>query len=180
MLHLLLLRHAKSDWGQPELDDFDRPLNPRGRTAARLIATYMQHEGLRPDLILCSAAQRARETLARLLPTMSHRYRVEILGDLYDEMNADYAALIMELGGTAGSLLLIGHNPATEQTARLLIGSGAPDMIADIEAKYPTAALTEITFAEPAWQGIRPRTGHLERFVKPRELSLGCGFDDDD
>ncbi len=64
MKRLLLLRHAKSSWHDPSLADFDRPLNQRGRAAARMMGDYLVRKGLLPDLVLCSAAQRARETLA--------------------------------------------------------------------------------------------------------------------
>ena len=62
MKTLLLLRHAKSDWGNPSQGDFDRPLSARGREAAPLMGAYLAQQGLRPDLVLCSAAARARQT----------------------------------------------------------------------------------------------------------------------
>ena len=68
MKTLFLLRHAKSSWSEPGLADFNRPLNERGRRAAPLIARYLAHCDLLPDLILCSAALRTRETLALMLP----------------------------------------------------------------------------------------------------------------
>ena len=64
MKRLLLLRHAKSSWHDPALTDFERPLNRRGRAAARAIGDYLVRNDLLPDLVLCSAAQRTRETLA--------------------------------------------------------------------------------------------------------------------
>ena len=63
MLSMLLLRHAKSSWDDPALADFDRPLAPRGEEAALRMGAYMAAHDLLPDLILCSTAQRARQTL---------------------------------------------------------------------------------------------------------------------
>src|SRR5690349_1589139 len=59
---ILLLRHAKSAWDEPGLDDFDRPLAARGRRAAAVMGVYLRDEKLVPDLVLCSAARRAAET----------------------------------------------------------------------------------------------------------------------
>src|SRR5215831_15132963 len=67
MLTLSLLRHAKSSWDDPALEDFDRPLAKRGQTAAPRMGAYMQANGLMPDLVLCSPAVRARQTLDLLL-----------------------------------------------------------------------------------------------------------------
>ena len=64
---ILLLRHAKSAWGQPGLDDHDRPLNKRGERAAEAMAEHIVHNAPRPDLILCSTAVRTRQTLAPLV-----------------------------------------------------------------------------------------------------------------
>ena len=66
MKTLLLLRHAKSAWSDPRLDDHDRPLNGRGERAAKAMADHIAREGPRPDLILCSTAMRTRQTLAPL------------------------------------------------------------------------------------------------------------------
>ena len=63
---VLLLRHAKSAWSDPRLDDHERPLNQRGERAAKAVADYIVRTGPRPDLILCSTALRTRQTLAPL------------------------------------------------------------------------------------------------------------------
>jgi phosphohistidine phosphatase len=65
MKQLFLLRHAKSSWDDAELVDHDRPLAPRGRRAAKLIAEHLGREGVTPALVLCSSARRTRETLER-------------------------------------------------------------------------------------------------------------------
>ena len=67
MKTLYVLRHAKSDWGVEGLRDFDRPLNHRGRKAAKAVGSEMADRGIRPDLVICSPAVRAKETLERLL-----------------------------------------------------------------------------------------------------------------
>ena len=63
---LVLIRHAKSSWADPTLADHDRPLNERVQQAAALVGLHLRAEGLHPDLVLCSSARRARQTLARM------------------------------------------------------------------------------------------------------------------
>ena len=62
MLYLTLIRHAKSSWDDPSLDDFERPLNKRGLFTAPLVAQKLKIELPTPDLILCSPAKRAMQT----------------------------------------------------------------------------------------------------------------------
>jgi len=169
-MRLLLLRHAKSDWGDSALDDIDRPLNSRGKTAALKMARYLKDQGLLPNQILCSTSQRTRETLARVLGSLPQEAQVHLLSDLYQQSEDDYLGLIRKYGGRAQNLMVIAHNPATEDTALTLAGTSAPEAIADLKEKYPTAALAVIDFDIVDWAELQPGTGHLERFVKPRDL----------
>ena len=100
-MRLLLLRHAKSDWGSADLADIDRPLNSRGKAAAVTMARYLKENGLQPDRILCSTAQRTRETLARLLPCLQQEAKIHLIYDLYRQSEDDYTALIGKHGGRA-------------------------------------------------------------------------------
>jgi phosphohistidine phosphatase len=68
MKRLYLLRHAKSSWDDPTLADRDRPLAPRGRRAARVIAEHLRREGIAPELVLCSPSRRAGQTLTGIAP----------------------------------------------------------------------------------------------------------------
>src|SRR5260370_7271506 len=66
MLRLMLLRHAKSSWSSPGMQDAARPLNGRGEAAARLMGGYMARHSLVSDRVLCSPARRTRETWAAI------------------------------------------------------------------------------------------------------------------
>jgi len=179
MPRLLLLRHAKSSWGDPGLADIDRPLSPRGRRAAATMAKAIEAEDMVPDRILCSPARRTRETLAALLPYLGGEGRVAIDPKLYETGPSEYRAVIARSGNEASTLLVIGHNPAIQATAQLLIGDGEPGLAADLVAKYPTGALAVIDFTEAAWAHIEPRSGYLTAFLKPRDLDPD-GDDGDD
>ncbi|WP_269581107.1 SixA phosphatase family protein [Roseibium sp. Sym1] len=169
-MRLLLLRHAKSDWGDAGLADVDRPLNSRGKTAAVKMARYLNDQGLLPSQILCSTSLRTRETLARVLVCLPQEAQIHLLSDLYSQSEDDYLGLIRKHGGRAQNLMVIAHNPATEDTALTLAGTGDPAAMADLGEKYPTAALAVIDFDIADWAELQPGTGHLERFVKPRDL----------
>lgn len=154
--------------GQSE--DFDRPLNSRGQAAATAMAGHMALSGLAPDVILCSAAQRARETLARAVPAFVQDCAIRIEHDLY---LADAAALIERvrtLPDSAQRCMLIGHNPGFPQLALLLAGAGDMEELSALRANFPTAAVAEITFTLSHWAEIAPGAGRLQRFLTPRAL----------
>lgn len=170
---LHLLRHAKSDWGDMALSDHARPLNKRGIAAARAMGRRLAAENFRPDLIFCSTAQRARETLERLgrhlrgIPTTFH-------DELYLVSQQDVLAFIRRVPETAQSILLVGHNPTTHDIALSLTARAAPGRrqdLAKLREKYPTGALCTIRFSAPHWRQIAQGTGTLARFLRPRDLA---------
>lgn len=135
----------------------------------------MAREHLFPDRILCSSAQRTRETLAGLLGFLKNPSDVTITDRLYHEAEDTYLPQIRTLAKQAKTLLVIGHNPATQDTALEIVGSGNPHLRAAIEQKYPTAALSVITFEADDWLKIQAGTGTLEQFVRPRDLENSDG-----
>lgn len=170
MARLILLRHAKSDWSDSTLTDADRPLNPRGQKAAPVIGQFMAANRLFPDLILCSTAQRTRETLAGIMPFLPREGEIRLLRALYDQSEDTYLPQIRKQGGSSRTLLVIGHNPATEETAHELFGTGPTDLKADMEAKYPSGGLCVLDFDLEDWSKLEPGTGALVHFIKPRNL----------
>ena len=173
MPRLLLLRHAKSSWADASLADRDRPLSPRGRHAAALMAAEIERRGLHPDRILCSPAKRARETLAALLPHLGDEARIAITASLYEPSSGDYCAIIAGRGADARTLLVIGHNPVIQATA-LLLAAGPAKVKAELAAKLPTGALVVIDFPLAAWADLSPETGRIALFLTPADLELGA------
>lgn len=168
MRTLLLLRHAKSSWSDPTLPDQDRPLAARGSGAARRIATYLRSERIRPELVLCSPARRARDTLQLLGPAVpGTAVRIE---DLLN--GADAAGIIQRLRAVdpgVSSVMVIGHNPALEDLAGDLAGDGDPTAIAQLQDKFPTAALACLELSS-SWARLEPGQAYLTRLVLPRRL----------
>jgi phosphohistidine phosphatase len=165
------LRHAKSSWDDPALADHDRPLAPRGLKAARRIADHMRSAGIHPELVLCSSAQRARETLALLDPALSADVSVEIEDDLYGADASNLIDRLRRVDPEVDSAMVIGHNPGLEDLAIELAGGGDADALAQLHAKFPTAALATLDLGTGGWAGLDRGTASLTGLALPRRLS---------
>jgi phosphohistidine phosphatase len=165
MLQLLLLRHAKSSRGDPAIADVDRPLAPRGEEDADNVGKLLAAKLPAPDLILCSSSRRTRETLDKVLPHLDGNPQIEFRDDLYAAAGRGYLEIIAANGGTAQSVMVVGHNPATQQTARQLIGSGDPELIAAMSAGFPTSAIAAIQFDLRNWDELVPGSGRIVAFI---------------
>lgn len=171
MLRLLLLRHLKSSWDDPATADFDRPLNARGRAAGPVLGSHMAEHGLLPSRILCSAALRARETLALLLPHLSGDIDVCLAAKLYQADAPGYLTAIRAYGGADPTVMLIGHNPSVEDLAQVLAPVGDAAGLAAMKSKYPTGGLAVFGFDLPQWRDIGPGAGRLIAFHTPKSLA---------
>jgi phosphohistidine phosphatase len=169
MKTLYLLRHAKSSWSTAAVDDYDRPLNPRGERAAGLIGTYMAQNAFLPDKILCSSAKRARQTIRLILEHLPTPPEVVFDDALYLAAPARLMARVRASDNALASLMLVGHNPGLEQLALGLTGRGRLRETA--ARKFPTAGLAVLEFATGDWRDIAIGEGALTDFVTPKELA---------
>jgi len=168
---ILLLRHAKSAWNDAPLSDHDRPLNRRGERAARAIADHFAQHGPRPDLILCSTATRARQTLAPLLKRLGPPAPPTSLeDDLYLASEASLWARLQAVPDDVATVLLIGHNDGIWQLAAMLAGRGSKVLLTALREKYPTGALTMLHAPAERWRDLAAGSGELFAFVRPRDL----------
>ena len=170
---LLLLRHAKAVTGTPGMADFDRPLAERGENAAKAMGRHMAEHGFVPDLVLCSTARRTRSTwdiVSRELPRTETRM-VEALYDFGD--GSALRNTIRRFGGTAKRLMLVAHNPATQNLAIALAGEGEASLRRQVAEKFPTCALAVLSFEADGWSAIADATGRLDAFIRPRDIMGG-------
>lgn len=165
---LLLLRHAKSSWGDPGLDDFDRPLNGRGRRAVGDIARVLADGKAAPALVLCSPARRTRETLDGVRPGLGGEPEVRFDRALY-LAEADTLAEMVRTLPDVPSAMFIGHNPGLHELAARLAGSGDAALRRRIAEHFPTGALATIAFTGE-WRDARAGTGRLVAYTAPRDL----------
>jgi phosphohistidine phosphatase len=163
---LLLMRHAKSSWDDPSLADHERPLNGRGRRAARAIGTYLRSNDLVPELVLCSTATRARQTLAEsgLAPR-----EVRERDDLYGAEEATLLATIRDAPDAVASIAVIAHDPGMHEFATRLVGDSDGRDAERIRDRFPTGAVAIFDVGTP-WAEL-PVDVRLTAFVRPRDLS---------
>lgn len=170
MKTVFLLRHAKSSWDQPGLEDFHRPLAPRGRKAASRMGRYMAEEGILPHRVLCSGAVRAVQTWELWSRSLEKEVPVEFRDDIYHASSDSLLRLIRALPEDLGSVLLLGHNPTFEHLALRLAGSGRAEDLERMRGKYPTGALAILDLPTERWRGLEEGTGVLRGFVRPKDL----------
>lgn len=170
MRQLFLLRHGKSSWDDPALDDFDRPLNNRGRNNIRAMADFLRAQAIRPALVLCSAARRTQQTydiLARRLEGIP----VSIEPELYEAARHDLTGRLRALDDHLDSVLLVGHNPGLENLAKWLSADqGDADAVAALTDKFPTGALAVLETPLARWAALDNGTCRLARFTRPSDL----------
>jgi phosphohistidine phosphatase len=176
MKTLFLLRHAKSDWGGPAVSDFDRPLNARGRKAARAMGRELRLRGLAAERILASPAARVVETLALVAEGYGGRMPVDYDQRLYLAPAEALLDFVRASDDAHERLLIVGHNPGLEQLATMLAQPG--DLRAGVAEKFPTGALTRIALSAEVWRDVAPGGGGLDLFLRPRDLAPGLGPDD--
>jgi phosphohistidine phosphatase len=124
----------------------------------------MRAQDFEPELVLCSTARRARETLERIEPALG-RAPVRVERELYDASARELFARLRRLPDSVGSVLVIGHNPGMHELALELAGS-APELA----GKFPTAALAAFAFHGSAWGELGPEATELVELTRPRDL----------
>jgi phosphohistidine phosphatase len=172
---LVLFRHAKSAWpdGVP---DHERPLAPRGQRDAPVMGRWLRDAGCTPDQVMCSTARRARETWQLAQTGLEATPPVTFDRRVYEAPAAGLLALIRRTPAAVGTLLLIGHNPATEELALMLAavpsgGAAIPqpdDALQRMRVKFPTAAIAVLELGG-TWPALARGRAHLAAFVTPRE-----------
>jgi phosphohistidine phosphatase len=164
---VLLLRHAKASREDPEMADFDRPLNARGRQDAPRVGAWMRRSGLAPDLVLCSDAKRARETWAGVAETLRSGAPVLFERGLYMASAKALCHRLQRIQGTVGTVLVVGHNPGIEEAAQALARREGDALKHLQREKLPTAALVRLEFDISEWTQLQPGAGRLTLFKTP-------------
>lgn len=161
MKRLWVLRHAKSSWEEPGLTDHDRPLAPRGRKAGKRLRRWAAANDVRPELVLCSTAVRARATLDLVSPALGSP-RVEIEGGLYQAWADDLLERLRVVAPDVEAVLMVGHNPGLHNLVALLAPPGSDD--------FPAGALAELRIPVGDWKDLQPGGATLVKLVVPRQL----------
>jgi phosphohistidine phosphatase len=172
MKTLGLLRHAKSDWDDVSLRDYDRGLNDRGRRGAAVMGGHIRDHGVAWDLLLASPAERVKRTLD------ATRLRIPIRWDerVYLADSDTLVALLQGLDGDPDAVLLAGHNPGLQELIFTLVGAENENDLFDVAAKkYPTATYAVLELAIDRWAECWPGCGRLVHLTRPRDLDPALG-----
>jgi phosphohistidine phosphatase len=169
MKSLYLLRHAKSSWKDPCLSDHDRPLSTRGRHMAKMMAKYLRRSKIAPDVVICSTATRARQTLDPIVKAAKMPPKIIFEEEIYGGAQQALWEQLWNLPESAKSVLLIGHNPALHEFARELAQADANELPSS-GGKFPTSAMASFHF-DGAWKALEPHGAVLTSFITPRALA---------
>ncbi|HAC70737.1 MAG TPA: phosphohistidine phosphatase [Arcobacter skirrowii] len=160
MRELILIRHAKSDWSNPLLDDFERPLNKRGSKNAPFMAKILKKEIQKPDLIISSPSFRTKLTLEYFLKKFEYKGEVIFEKSIYEAPFENLLKVIKNVDDKYKTIFLIGHNPGLNDLANFLLGS--------FEDNIPTSGVLKIDFDTNSWKNISKDNSKLIFFKYPK------------
>lgn len=158
---LLIVRHAKSDWGNTGLSDFNRPLNQRGNTNAIAMGRRLQEKGILPDALITSPAVRAITT-AKLF---AHEIRFDLANieenkSIYEASCASLLKIVNNFNNKHDFVTLFGHNNGITDLAIYLTGAEIFNV--------PTCGMVMINFSFDDWKMVSKGTGEVEFFDYPK------------
>lgn len=156
-----MLRHAKSDWDDSSLKDFDRPLASRGKHDAPRIGKALKKRGPLPDLVISSPAARAKATIEAFIPAAGLEIVPQFEGGIYDAHSDELMRIIRDIPDTSNCAIMVGHNPGFENTVSRLTGT---------DTHMPTAALACIELPIDRWEDAEDGQGNLVWLLTPKHL----------
>lgn len=161
MKTLILLRHAKSDWEDATLRDFDRPLAKRGKRDAPRMGRALNEKSIQPDLLVCSPAVRAKQTLEKFTEAAALELPIAFEPNIYEASVGELMKIVRRLPNAKNSVLMIGHNPGFEALLWRLTG---------VSDNMPTAALACIELPVENWEDVAENQGRLVWLMTPKTL----------
>ena len=165
---LFLFRHGKSDWETND-DDFNRPISDRGKRAAQRMGVWMAQQGLHPDRVISSPAERAKTTTEKMLKAKGDG-AFDIVYDerIYLAGESDLFDVLRQVPDSVKTLLLVGHNPGMEELLLSLVDKA---INSPKNGKlFPTATLAHLSFSQ-SWKKIKSGRATLEQIIYPKKLA---------
>lgn len=181
MKRLTLLRHAKSDWLDRSLRDFDRPLNARGMRGAKAMGLYADEKKMTFDAVVASPAVRVTETIDHFEAAFGHTINPDWDRRIYLASSVTLIDVLRGMPDDAGHVLMVGHNPGLEDLVFDLVPDDGSSPLRDVvEEKFPTAALAILDIAIDHWAELDNHQAKLIEVTRPRDLDPDLGPQDDD
>jgi phosphohistidine phosphatase len=161
MKTLFLIRHAKSSWAEPEMKDFDRPLNDRGNENAPFMGKLLKKEKIFPDLIISSPAKRAITTARKIADEIDYpKNKIVEEPKIYEANVKTLLQIINSLADENETVFLFGHNPSFTE----FLGYLTEAYISNI----PTCGIAQIEFENDTWKEVSRETGTMKNFFYPK------------
>ncbi len=162
MKTIILVRHAKSSWKDLSLDDFDRPLNKRGKKNAPFMGKKLKKRKIIPDLVLSSPAKRARKTATAIAKSIAYPKKKIIFDDNMYHASAKYLLeMVQNLDDKHETVILFGHNPGFTKLANMWLKKNPVHNIV-------TTGVYCIKFNVKQWQKVRPKKGKSVFYNYPK------------
>ena len=161
--HIVVVRHAKSDWSAPEAD-IDRPLNPRGGRDAPAVGRWIAAQGIEVDAAVVSPAARTRATWAMLAQAAGLAVQPVFDRGIYLGDARDLADALRGVDPDAGCAVLVGHMPGCADFVEWACeGRGEPEALVRMRSKFPTAAVAVLGL-DASWPDLGPGCAQLLQF----------------
>lgn len=160
MKKLYIIRHAKSSWNDVTINDFERPLNKRGKANAPMMGSRLKAKGVMPDIILSSPAQRAKSTAEMIARELEYAKKIVFNENIYESSVDELRKILTLVDDKNSTVFLIGHNPEL-------------NMLMDYYVKFyeniPTCGVVEVEFVCDRWADIAPKNAKLISFDYPKK-----------
>jgi len=162
MKNLLIVRHAKSSWGNSYLSDHERPLNSRGKADAPRMGQLLKEMDLTPDLIISSTAKRAMATAKAVALSSGYENEIQFTRDFYHADSDTYLELLHTVSNENDCVMVVGHNPGVQELVT---------WFTDVNTHFTTANIAHVQLPIQSWQEMDEEvTGKLVNLWRPKEI----------
>ncbi len=163
MKKIFLVRHAKSSWSNPDLDDIERPLNKRGKRDAPFMGKVLKENNINPDLIISSPAERAFITAKTVAEQINYPLeKIKIIDRLYHGGFKDLLVTLKSTDSSINTLMLFGHNPGLTDLSNYISNQHIENI--------PTTGIVEIDLRVNNWNEIDEDSGTFVDFEFPKKF----------
>ncbi|MCH7678028.1 histidine phosphatase family protein [candidate division KSB1 bacterium] len=165
MKKLTLIRHAKSSWKYPNLDDLDRPLNKRGKRDAPMMGKRLAKDKVLPDLMISSPAKRAWKTAKIIAREVGFENKtIDKNSALYEAGVSELIQVIQKIDNKYNDVIIFGHNPGFNSLSHYLTNYEVDNI--------PTCGVFVIEFNVNSWKEVSQRKGKFISFDYPKKERL--------
>jgi len=162
MKKLFIIRHAKSDWDDSTLDDYDRPLNKKGEKNAPFMGQLLKNKNIKPDLIISSPALRAITTAKLIAKEVNYEKAITPNQYVYEAFVNTLQEIVEYIHDSNDTVFLVGHNPGVSALAY---------MLCDLKESLPTCAIVEIQFDCNSWLDVCKSNSTLLSYEYPKKYN---------